>query len=324
MTSNELNKVQFVTQKLTILIAEDDEVALDIYKRTMEPFFKEVRTATNGAEAFEIYEDPKNKIDIIVTDINMPHVSGLELIKKIRSINQLIPIIVVSAYTETDNFVEFISAGVSSFLPKPLNAKALFHCAYSAAIKVDDMRMALEYQQKLEEQIYAYMSQIEALKKENMALKYELNFDLCTLEDTTGLKCDINPSKEGYFASISAHDRKEFADALEHMLNHHLLISNSNVLANRARLDHIVSEIYELLIILQQYPIFAKLTHSIDDLCMYLITHKNEMVAQHALLGELLAGLKNFHRDVIATESTDPNTHDEKILDIIKKIIALE
>jgi len=318
MDSKELNKIMFVTRNLTVLIAEDDEVALEIYKSTVQPFFKEVKIAKDGAEAYEIYSDKNNLIDIVVTDINMPNLSGLGLINKIRSTNPLIPIIVVSAYTDSNSFVRFIEAGVSSFLPKPLSAEALFHCAYSAAIEVDDARLILEYQQKLEEQIFSYMQETEVLKKENRELKKRLN-----IVDVASDGDKPNKSTDGQVEKVSSFDKSEFGDAIANMQNHQAFITGNNVIADRTRLNYIISEIQTVLMLLHKHAAFESVSRALDKLCVYLMSEKNSILANKELLERLIAELEAFYVDVICNETSQMSGHDNKIAELVQKITSL-
>jgi CheY-like chemotaxis protein len=320
MDEKELNRILFITKNLTVLIAEDDEVALDMYRQAVEPFFKEIKTAINGKEAYEIYSDKKNQIDIIVTDINMPHLSGLELIKKIRDTNQTIPIIVASAYADSKSFVKFMEAGISSFLPKPLSVEALFHCAYSAAIKVDDARLILEYQQKLEEQVYEYMREIGALKKEISTIKQGSD-DKATNVGEDLLPTDgIDSSEDKYFEKISKFDKNEFGDAVLHMQNHQAFIANQDSIADRARLSYIILEMHTILSILHKIPVFTKLSAGFEQLWTHLVGDKNGILANTEPLEKFIAKLEQFYLDVIAEEASEPNCYDDEMLELAKNI----
>jgi CheY-like chemotaxis protein len=320
MDEKELNRIMFITKNLTVLIAEDDETALGMYKQAVEPFFKEVKTAADGKKAYEIYSDKENQVDIIVTDINMPHLNGLELIKKIRSANQTIPIIVASAYANSDSFVKFIEAGISSFLPKPLSVEALFHCAYAAAIKVDDARLILEYQQKLEEQVYEYMKEIDTLKKENLAIKQGSVAEVVSVGGNVASVNEPGASKDKYFEKISKFDKNEFGDAVLHMQNHQAFITNQDSTADRARLSCVILEMHTILTIIHKIPLFANLSAGFEQLWTYLVGDKNSVLANREPLEKFIAKLERFYLDIIAQESATPNCYDDEILELAKNI----
>ena len=106
------------SQNLKLLYVED---AADVREATLlflEEFFNNIETASNGKEGIEKYKTYKP--DIIITDINMPVMSGIEMIKSIRKEDKDIPIIVVSAYSDVEYFVDCIRYGVDGYILKPI------------------------------------------------------------------------------------------------------------------------------------------------------------------------------------------------------------
>ena len=114
---------EIVLSKSSILLAEDDESIRKSFKRILLLYVSEVYEATNGEEAFELYE--KNKPDILITDIKMPKLNGLEFIKKIRQVDTKIPIIVTSAYTDQDFLLESIKLSLVEYIVKPMKENDL-------------------------------------------------------------------------------------------------------------------------------------------------------------------------------------------------------
>ena len=108
--------------KIKILIVDDEEGILFILKRWIEfleneKYEIEVLTTTSSLKAIEIIEN--NKIDILLTDIIMPEMSGIDLLKKTKKINPFTQVIIMTAYTTIDRALECYSAGANDFLMKP-------------------------------------------------------------------------------------------------------------------------------------------------------------------------------------------------------------
>eukprot|EP00767_Chilomastix_cuspidata_P006168 gnl/Chilomastix_cuspidata/6489.p1 GENE.gnl/Chilomastix_cuspidata/6489~~gnl/Chilomastix_cuspidata/6489.p1 ORF type:complete len:614 (-),score=51.52 gnl/Chilomastix_cuspidata/6489:358-2175(-) len=114
---DEINKK--CLKKITILYVEDDLLIQSQTKEILEKVVKRVFTATNGKEALSLFEN--NNIDIVITDITMPVMDGIILSKKIREVNQEIPILITSAHNNSDTFIKAIEIGISRFILKPLN-----------------------------------------------------------------------------------------------------------------------------------------------------------------------------------------------------------
>lgn len=103
---------------LSLLYIDDDQSirtnAIEYFSR----IFKSVFSASNGLEGYRIYE--QYAPDIIITDIKMPLLNGLELSRKIRLIDKKTPIIVLSAHTDTPLLIEAIELQLVKYLVKPL------------------------------------------------------------------------------------------------------------------------------------------------------------------------------------------------------------
>lgn len=111
-------KCEIKLQKSSILLAEDEENVRESFKKVLLLYVDKVYTASNGQEAFELYN--KFHPDILITDLKMPKLNGLDLIKKIREENEEIPIIVTSAYTDQEFLLESIKLSLVEYAVKPI------------------------------------------------------------------------------------------------------------------------------------------------------------------------------------------------------------
>lgn len=117
MDANALSSLIEICQTKKILYAEDD---MDVRMQTckmLELYFKEIVVVENGLDGFFRFEH--EPFDLIFTDINMPKMDGLVMIQKIRKINPTIPIVIFSAYDNTEYFLKTIQQGVSGYILKP-------------------------------------------------------------------------------------------------------------------------------------------------------------------------------------------------------------
>ncbi len=108
---------------LKILYAEDNEKIRDSYVLVLKRYFTEVIEACDGKEALDLYR--VHKPDIVLTDINMPELDGLELIRLIRQDDKTIKIIVLSAYSDQEKLLKAIPLGLFAYLIKPIKGDAL-------------------------------------------------------------------------------------------------------------------------------------------------------------------------------------------------------
>jgi CheY-like chemotaxis protein len=114
---------------LTILYAEDDDSIRNSLGNILKKVFKEVIMCADGAEGVSNYELYTNSMDIefdaIISDINMPNLNGLEMVKEIRKVNAEIPVIMTTAHGESNYLMEAIKVNVSGYTLKPIDTKEL-------------------------------------------------------------------------------------------------------------------------------------------------------------------------------------------------------
>lgn len=107
----------------TVLYAEDDTGIRINISEMLSLFFKSVYLAKNGIEAYELFLEKKP--DLIITDIKMPLMDGIELAKKIRQKEPKAQILITSAHTEVDYMLEAIELSLVRYIVKPITETKL-------------------------------------------------------------------------------------------------------------------------------------------------------------------------------------------------------
>lgn len=105
---------------LKLLFVEDEEDLLSIISDALTKLKADYLTATNGVEALEILEKNPD-IDAVVTDINMPYMNGLDMIRNMKEKGLDMPIIIMSAHTEKEYVLKAKEYGVDEYLLKPFD-----------------------------------------------------------------------------------------------------------------------------------------------------------------------------------------------------------
>ena len=108
-----------INGKPLILAVDDEENIRNLITYTFEEHNLEVMTAENGKAAKTILEN--NPIDVIITDLLMPTMTGLALIREMKKRKSAIPIIIITAYGNTEMVKEIIAEGVFRLIEKPLD-----------------------------------------------------------------------------------------------------------------------------------------------------------------------------------------------------------
>ena len=122
---------------LTILYAEDEIETRKNYANYLKRNFKEVYIAQNGQQALEYYEEFKP--NIMLLDINMPFINGLELTKKIRQTDKKTRIIILTAHLEQDKLLFAAELNLTKYLPKPISRMKLKEALNEAASQYKEL-----------------------------------------------------------------------------------------------------------------------------------------------------------------------------------------
>lgn len=173
--------------KQNILIIEDDIESLEIMVELFESTFSNIYTSTNGYDAIEIFKT--NIIDAVLCDINIPKLNGLDTINKIRKINYSIPIIIISACSDTQTLLKASNCNIQGYILKPI----MFE-------DVQDIKSKIFYHQNYEfmnENIKINFS--TSLNLENSQVIFEEKTVKLTIKETEFLKLLIK--KKGAIVS---------------------------------------------------------------------------------------------------------------------------
>ena len=172
-----------ISKDLNIMVVDDNKETIEYLSKLLEEIFGKVYTAKDGKEALEIFS--KQPIDLLITDLNMPRVNGLQLIENIRFKNNEVPIIILSAYNESEYFMKSIEMGINGYVLKPVNMGSLVKALYSSVElinlrnKVEKQRNQLEeINNDLEQQVIDRISQIYSLNQEIKETQKEVVFTM--------------------------------------------------------------------------------------------------------------------------------------------------
>lgn len=122
-----------------VMLAEDEEVARDILSFYLNTIFDEVVVVKDGLEGLYTYKkhsSAKVPFDLVITDIKMPNMDGIEMLEKIYNINEKQKFIIVSAYKDEDKLLKSIDLRVLGYFVKPLNIDNVMHLLKKAKSEV--------------------------------------------------------------------------------------------------------------------------------------------------------------------------------------------
>jgi len=161
----EINQILKYTKKLNVLFVEDDNVAREELTNIFKRFFNSVVTACNGEEGLKKFN---SDIDLVITDINMPKMNGLDMIIKIKTIEPNINTIILSAYNETEYFINAILIGVNGFMLKPFVLDQFVST-------LNNIYKDLELQKKLKDTQYLLCQYQQIVDKSIIVCKFNID-----------------------------------------------------------------------------------------------------------------------------------------------------
>jgi YesN/AraC family two-component response regulator len=130
-----IKDIKKITENLRLLYIEDNQDLRENKLILFNEIFKSVQDAKNGLEGLELFQE--SDYDLIITDINMPLMGGLEMIKKIKKLKPNQKVIVHSAYGELEYISKMVELDIDSFITKPVTTKKLIETIWDVIEKRD-------------------------------------------------------------------------------------------------------------------------------------------------------------------------------------------
>lgn len=152
-----------VLKDISVLYVEDENDVREFTSKLLSSLLKKVYTAQNGLEGLEIFEENKENIDLIISDINMPKMNGLEMCENIRKINNEIPLVITSAHNDTSFLKKAIDVGVNTYAMKPIDLYQLIESIIKAMEPILLKKRLVELNLSLESKIEQEISKIKSI-----------------------------------------------------------------------------------------------------------------------------------------------------------------
>lgn len=160
--------------KLTLLYAEDDQETRENYAFVLKQYFHEVYTAKEGKEALALYSEKKP--DVLLLDISMPPVNGLDVAKEVRRHDEKTPIIMLTAHSEQDKLLKAVNLKLEAYLIKPIDNLLLKNTILSLISRMTNkdmvpLRDGFSWD-KTNSDLYYQEKHIKLTKKETLLMQH--------------------------------------------------------------------------------------------------------------------------------------------------------
>lgn len=146
-----VSKLKKYAVNIRVLYVEDDKDIQEEIRDFLSRFFPSITLATDGLNGIANYK--KSNFDIVITDINMPRMNGIDMIREIKSTNEEQNIIVTSAYNDSKYLSELIDLGVDKFVLKPFNNKKFLVVLYKMCEALYNKKQQQFFEKRMKEKI---------------------------------------------------------------------------------------------------------------------------------------------------------------------------
>lgn len=152
-----------VLKNISILYVEDENDVRDFTSKILNPLLKKVFIAQDGEEGLKVFQENKDEIDLVVSDINMPKMDGLSMCDAIKKINSEIPVVVTSAHNDTGFLKRAIDIGVNTYAMKPIDLYQLIESIIKAMEPIILKRQLIELNSSLKSKIEQEVNKIKSI-----------------------------------------------------------------------------------------------------------------------------------------------------------------
>lgn len=181
--SAKLQELIDFSQNISVLYVEDDDQLRQDTLRLLSTFFKEIDAAENGKQGLEKYKT--GDYQIVISDLRMPEMDGIEMVRHIKELNDDQIILITSAHDESKYLLELISMGVNNFILKPLDIKKFLTVLEKTIELVRLRKVETDYKKQLEETVKLRTKELSELNKE--LEQYNLTLEQKVAERTAEL-----------------------------------------------------------------------------------------------------------------------------------------
>lgn len=171
---DKLTKLCEMSKNLNVLFVEDDTILQKKTTSLLKNIYAKVDSADDGEEGLNKYEEFFDKhskyYDLIISDIKMPKLNGLELSKAIFEENKKQKIVIISAHDNSEYLIDFINIGIKKFIKKPFTSTQIIDTLYDICIELEE-----DFEPVIIDEIYSWDNRNLILKKEDKEIKLSHN-----------------------------------------------------------------------------------------------------------------------------------------------------
>ena len=334
------------SKQLTILYVEDDRELAATTQELFQLFFLQVDLAYDGIEGLalyrDFYEDRGYYYDIVITDITMPDMDGLEMSKRILKTNAEQSIIIITAYNEMKYLNQAINLGIDGFITKPIENEKLYKVLNKTAQIITDRKFVLSHVDIIEDLNILLEKQNKELITKNAELeksfrmldtmvhKEQMRHSVADKSETSISK-DNESTKllQEQIQSLVHDDLDELKEIHSEIdLNIIATINNTSLLYSTSILEDLANDFSRYGSILSFYNFFDELSKGVSSFSSALKESdipQDETLIKNVfmLLENFMYVLKKWQDDLASQDTSKVNALDASIISDMQTIINM-
>jgi len=303
---------------LSIVYAEDEKMLRENLHETLSKLFGTVHVASNGQEAFELFK--KYDIDIVLTDINMPIMNGIELIRSMHDYSKYQPMIVVaSAHNEPRLLTTLINMGIDQFLNKPIDKQYLINSLYKVCKILNDRQMLVQYEEQLKNELDTMERKNKILEQKVNQLAYQTNKNIVKKEKLVKKK-----NEENYYDTLLIDDKDELKELSEELENFIAMMFQGEIL-NEVYLYRLSNVYKKYSSVLNTYTEFYDISAIIYEFSQVMLSYQEKFLEDIGQTGiyfeSLQLTLEKYRENIWNKEASNPRFYNASLTNDIELII---
>ncbi len=206
---NNINELVEFSKTLKVLLVEDNKESRIQTIKLLENLFTDITVGVDGIDGLDKFN--AGRYDLIISDINMPNMDGIEMCRKIREISKDIPIIILSAHNYTKYFMDTIRLGINGYILKPVNLNQFINTLNEVIEKIKLRDEVHIYKRKLESlnndleaQVCQRISEIYTLNQEIKDTQKEVIFTMGTIGEIRSKETGNHVKRVALYSEILA------------------------------------------------------------------------------------------------------------------------
>lgn len=317
---------------MSVLYVEDDKGVADTIKEVLETLFEKVAWAQHGGEGLKTFVEAE-AWDLVITDINMPIMNGLEMIEAIKEINEEQDIVIISAHNNVDYLHIALRLGVRGFITKPFIEQQFRSEIYTVCKKIEEKKMLAYYIEMLEKtslKLDIKNKQIDAFIQQSYPQKDNLHTYAYAEKTDNHFEIDIQINSQSEI-KIFTDMREEHLDELPELeeeldiFSGYLCVSTTALSLHEVIRFSLRFQRYGQIMI--QYSTFNTIGAKIIEL-METVKTNPERVLEHQihlsrLFESFAIGLADWRKSIFVEGTNNFHFYDKSLLSDMDSLIRL-